>query len=345
MARILGQWQVRRSIPAIRYEFRWTTVDPRLEPGDPRPDENGGLPGMGLLLLDPANRRLRADHDFPVFVGGRLRKVRDSIRYDGQKQFTFMVFDSSGDAAQTEAEVREVNIAPWDRASMRWPADYSPCLWAHGLPWTESELGARVFPFDWNDQPNRFAVEGTGEIDGRECLIVRDRSISGDRQERLWVDAGRGGAIVRRTNVHTDGEISETTLTYQETAQGWLPSRWTRTSRKPGEQPRLDRRVRIERLVLSPPTSVDDFRVALRPGMEVSRPENLYKVGDDGTLIPVYGDENPGEGGVVGPIWDWLARLGWVGVGGIVLAAVLLGGLTWYRWRRRQSSPHRVDGH
>ena len=335
-ARVTGRWdQLRQAAPAVRYSVRWEMFPTQIKPGDPKAGENGALTGSGVVLLDPAKGRLRVDKDELLRLANRRERVsrgRMTIRYDGREQSSALVLDLDAAAAPTEPAYRDVEIGPWG-ASMRWPDEFNPLLWGHGLVWTSRDTADGGFPLAWRVEPGRFRPIGREEVGGRACVVFRDTAARDGSTETLWIDDERG-VIVRRREERPNGGVKEIGVAYQETPHGWLPKAWEETEGRPGQPPAVGRRVRVEAVTFDPPVAEDEYRIALRPGMGVRRQGWYARVADDGSLepMPSAGPDQPVT--VTGRVVAAVRMVGWPGLVGLGVATVLAGVLVQLRRRK-----------
>ena len=339
-ARIMAKWdQLRQTAPVVSYSVRWERIPSDLKPDAPKPGEDGAYTGSALVVLDPARKRLRMDKDEIIhFLNRRerLSRVRTIHRYDGAEQAFAHVIDLDATKAPVEPDVRSVTLGPWGQ-SARWSDEFNPLFWARGLIWT---FRTKELPFDWRAKPGQFRSAGREEIEGRACIVLHDTAAEPEAKETLWVDDERG-VIVRRRDEQTNGHSYETRIRYQETPRGWLPQTWERLDLQPGQPSVVVGRFRVEAFTFDPVVSDDDFRIALRPEMSVSRNGFPVRVRDDGTLDP-----EP-----TGPAWSdtvvthvstWARRIGWLGLCGVLIVVVLVGVLVRLRMQRNGADSRSV---
>ncbi|CAN0204505.1 unnamed protein product, partial [Phaeothamnion confervicola] len=310
----------RQAAPVVSYAVRWDRFPPDLKPDGPKPGEDGAYTGSALVLLDPTRKRLRMDKDeITHFLNRRerLSRVRTVHRYDGNEQSFAHVIDNDAAKAPVEPVFPSVWLDPWGQ-SVRCTDEFNPLFWGHGLIWTG---WVTALPFDWRAGPGQFRSAGREEVEGRVCIILHDTTARAESKETLWVDDERG-VIARWRIERANGHGAEIRIRYQETPHGWLPQTWERWEREPGRPPSVVRRVRVEALTFDPAVSDDDFRIALRPEMTVHRNGFALRVRDDGTvepepIPPAWSDT------VIAQAGTWAKRIGWSGLGGVLMAAVL----------------------
>ncbi|QJW95504.1 hypothetical protein [Frigoriglobus tundricola] len=331
-ARMVARWdQLRRAAPVVSYVIRWDSFPTNPNPDAPKPGEDGAYTGSALVLLDPTRKRLRMDKDEITHILNRrerLSRVRTIHRYDGNEQSFAQAHDFDAAKAPIEPVFPSIWLGPWG-SSARLTDEFGPLFWVHGLIWTER---VTALPFDWRAKPGQFRSSGREAVEGRACIILHDTTARTESKETLWVDDERG-VIVRWRIERANGYGAEIRIRYQETPHGWLPQTWERSDLRPDRPPAVARRVRVEALTFDPVVSDDDFRIALRPEMTVHRNSFALRVRDDGTLEPeptppAWSDT------LVAHVSTWAKRIGWLGLGGVVTAAVLLGVLVRLRMQR-----------
>ncbi len=331
-ARLLAQWEQRRTIPATRYALRWELFPTEVRPGAPKPGEDGAYTGSGAAVVDVPNGRVRVDQDELMHFRNRperLSRVRQTFRFDGRDQFAYLAIDLDAAKAPAEPKVEPVYVGDWGRA-MRWPGGFDPLLWAHGLTAPVIGWHAGPFPQAWQPGPGRFQPSGREDVAGRACVVFRDAAATS--KTTLWVDAEHGG-VVRMRAVYESGGARETTVAYRDTPRGRLPAGWEEGTAKANGSAVVERRVTVESVAFEPPAADAEFRVAFTPGMIVENRGASSRVTADGSLEllnPPVG-ALPQLGAKVERVLD---VLGWVGTAGLAVALALTGGLVWTRGRR-----------
>ena len=339
VSRVVGQWERRRQeVPAVRYVVRWEEFPTGLGPGDPKPGEAGAFTGSGVVTLDPPNDRLRVDRDELLHFANRrerLGRVRSTVRYDGREQFTSLAIDHAAAATPPDPAYGHVEIVPAGHGGTGWPDEFDPLLWGHGLVRAHSDTSGGASPFGWRAERGRFLSGGRDVVGDRPCVVLRDTAAAEGTEVTLWVDSEHGG-VVRRRATGNGGRTGETMVTYRETAHGRLPSAWVMSAANPGRQPVVVRRVRVESVNFDPPVTDEDYRIALRPGMEVYKPGRLYRVGGDGSLGPVDAVAEAGlrPKAFPGRLADAVLGVGWPGLVGLVVVVLLAGVLVRLRRNR-----------
>jgi hypothetical protein len=342
-SRVVRLWEARRNaIPFVRYTIRWEVFPLRQKPGDPKPGEDGAYTGTAVVILDMPNSRLRVDQDELVHFSNRperLSRVRLTLRYDGREQFSASAIDNDATTAPPEPDYETVYISPWGRNGVGWSLELNPILWGHGLLGMPRGGSYVNVPFAWQVEPGRFVPEGNEVVGGRRCIVFRDTTAPEGSVETFWADTEHGG-VVRRRYESKNGISSQTDMTFQQTRNGWLPSGWTESSTSPGQGPVIARRTRVEAVNFDPPAREDEFRIVLRRGMTVSRPGQSFTVRADGGLegIDARAASGLGPKSLGGRLARAAAGVGWVGVVGLTVAA-LLGGFLVHLRRNRAPSP------
>jgi hypothetical protein len=285
----------RQQIPAVRYELRWERFPPRLPPGAPKPGEDGAYTGTGLVVLDVPGGRIRADWDERTPIRGRaerLSRIRESIRFDGWEQTAYSVTDWDAAAAPAEPAVGRVFAGEWGR-SARWPYQFVPLAWAHGLvvPATGIEVGP--FPATWRPAEDRFTVSCVDVVGGRARVVVVFRDQTAVGRPFLWVDPA-DGAVLRSFTPFGKGGGTGITMRYQDTPHGRLrlPAGWEYVAYSADEPAAVVERVTVTAVRFDPPLA-DDFRVPLRPGMTVEREGRTWRVSADGELVSLPAADAP----------------------------------------------------
>jgi len=320
---------VGRAVPAARYELRWETFPTKVRPGELKPGEDGAFTGTGLVILDHAGGRVRADQDDRYRILNRperLHRIRQSVRYDGREQSALLTMDPAA-TAPAEPAAKRVFVGAWGDA-MRWPAEFAPLMLGHGLVVPDGGPQTGPFPYAWRVTADRYQHAGREDVAGRACAVVRDTAASETVPTTLWVDLA-DGAVVRARTGWPGGTTQEVAVTYRDTPHGRLPAGWEAIATRKDRPAAVERKVTVTAIGFDPPTA-DDFRVPYRPGMIVDRGGRSWMAGAGGELSlipPEPGTERPSLFGRA------VALFGPVGLVGLVAATGLTGGLVVVRRR------------
>ena len=335
VAKVVAEWNARRqAIAAVKYDLRYEWAPHIPKPGYPKPGDGRAFTGTGSVTFDMANGRLCVDQDHFLYSDRPdwVSRVRSSTRYDGQEQTSFVTSDPDASKSSPEPVVRSVDIGPWEQSASPWPVELSPLLWGHGVCWSHRDTDSRAFPLAGAADPGRYTLLPPEAVDGRACVVLRDNAAPEGMTETFWVDAARGGAIVRHRNTQKNGWAQETVVTYQEGPHGWLPSGWVIREIRPGKPPVERYRVSVAGVNFSPTMTAETFRVALKPGTKVFTGSHVYMVGEDGSLLPP--DQPPTFLARVSSAIAAVGGIVAVGLGAAVVLVVVL-----IRLRRRRVTP------
>jgi hypothetical protein len=224
----------------------------------------------------------------------------------------------------------------------------SPLLLAHGFvpQYTQSPDFGR--PPDGDD----FIVRGQVTRDRRTYAIVKTfpfHQPGHTSWDEYWVDTEHDCAVVRQLAYANDKPIIDLEITYQETKQGWLPLKWTGTTRSPDGTVVNVTRQRVAEFVIDPTASDADYRLAARPGMivweddydapqEVQSPPGFrrttFQVAENGSWKEIAG--GVGQPSEQQPLW---VRRHWLGLALGALAVLLVGAGALWAIRRRKARP------
>jgi hypothetical protein len=131
-------------------------------------------------------------------------------------------------------------------------------------------------------------LQGRGRIGERSCVILRTAPETGLPLYRdYWVDADRGGAILRYTVWSHDRILFQTDIEYEEGQPGgWRPKRWVEALYEGGSIWRAEN-LEVTEWSLNPEIPPKEFQVQLRPGMIVNdnRDNKFYRVDTDGQTL------------------------------------------------------------
>jgi hypothetical protein len=361
LEKVLADWQKRRErIQRVRYVVRGEHVYVkgsgtddvgRPQPEWPTRDVAGEMRWM--LLFD--------------FATGRHRREISLQLYDHKSDsfyphLSYGVFDGTVSTSimppkENTSAVRPLPANDPDmviaRGNLRYSAfesEYLPLLFGHGSVRCRANDALVPGKLLKQPEPGTLHVHGTGVHDGRPCVVIRTpvRHLATTSYNEYWADTARDSAIIRYIEFSGDKPFNSIDVSYQRTAHGWLPERWTFTHYSRGKTYFLER-MRVAELQVDPPISDADFQIEPWPGVRI----------EDRTY-----EENPGPTGqikstskrfVVADDGQWVEvvngvaqsppshRRYWL-TGSVAVMAVLAGGI-WLLWRwRRHSRGRRLGG-
>jgi hypothetical protein len=240
--------------------------------------------GTAVLLFDiPAGRwRLDQALALPRKSGPFTpREVETSLRFDGR-----LASQGTRDRASSNELYGEpaVSISTQSPSAIHWQDyGYGPALWSLGRPLTQRDFGKFRSPYHEPLRTDRFIPVGAEVIDGRRCLLLRDRESPDDRPEVWAVDPGRDGAVVRVRTGGAAGVHSDVDIRYAQSPHGWLPSGWTKSFTRPGQPPQVERTYRVALVSVNEPIPQAEFEPSIRPGQQFEVDGLLHVVRPDGT--------------------------------------------------------------
>lgn len=364
--RVIADWKKRQeAVERIRYVVVGRSIVPKGRGTDdvtgkplvpPVPAQDIEQKQDSTLLLDFPKQRFRLEMNQLLFDWSERRlfpRVSTTV-FDGHSGATEMPREANTSAVHTPAlsdydiyiNRNESRYHPLGAVSAYY---LSPLLLAHGLV---SQFMEQTH-FGKLPDPSEFIIHGRHIHAGRPCLVLRTLTERSHHREtsfdEYWIDTARDSAVVRQSAYVNDKPLTDIEVTYQQTPHGWLPLRWTGTTRERGKRIINVTRLRVQEFIVDPPVADADFQPVVKPGMNILEdtyedPEKvegqpgpgytrkIYHVGPDGRWNEVVnGAEQKSK--------RWL----WYGVG-IPLAAVSAL-LFWYARRRgRRSRPTPAPG-
>lgn len=296
--KILQDWRTRQQrTKNVLYKTTGTTVFPK--------GRFTGDPDLPQSVRDETIPK--EDHVAEVkytwlidFQNNRIRKESSNLGFSYKKQDFFPVFAVEAFDGQ-QHNVLSPKPSGVDYSSIIWPEfiiqrkDYSflstadyPVFLAHGVSLLAGQNSLKNLRVPIN--PKDYYYQGKGEIEGRECVVLRT-PLRVRCYDELWVDLQRDSAICRwiltcsgHTALHAD-------VWHKESGGTWLPSRWKMTTYYPPSSGKIEQSISLEvtDIILNQNLALKDFLVKPEAGMVV-RDANLqksYRVADDGTLIEI----------------------------------------------------------
>jgi hypothetical protein len=361
---ILEGWKKRRErVQRIRYSVAGESIVPKGSqatddlgmPKPAEPPQDVAQEQNVTFLLDMAHQRFRMELEGSIYVerAKALSPRVSVIAFDGRDIMTAMPRDRNTSSVHTPGPL-DPDLMVSRGAKKRNPLNavialyQAPLLFAHGFVPQYAQPPAFDRPPDVDD----FIVRGQATRDGRPCIIVKTFPLHQSSQtswDEYWVDVERDCAVVRQLGYKNDKPIVDLEITYQETKQGWLPQRWTGTTRNQKGIVLNVTRQRVKEFVIDPAASDADYRLEAGPGMIILEDDydspkeaqtgpgfrrKTFRVAENGSwkeLVIVNGAEQPSEEQV-----SWIRRH-WLGLGLGLLGALLLGaGGLWVVRRRRR---------
>jgi hypothetical protein len=354
--RILADWQKRQEqIKRIKYTISGEWITPKGSwtgtPGSrPGVDPPADIvqPQRFVVILDLEKRRLREESAERVFAYG-AQEMQDracTYTYDGKD--LWRLYPRPGvnpHMRETDPDLEIGRGAPSKTMLMGCQATCGPAvLFGSGLIWLVKGGADYGQVLDADD----FRVHGHAIYEGRPCTILRTFPMTPTVSkpfDEFWVDTSRQSAIVRYVfykNFGKDNILdSETNITYQQTAHGWLPLRWKDVFYGLNGPGPINRR-QVDEVIVDPPLSDADFQLQPQPGMIVSEfemgtaengrstraNEKHFRVSEEGRLIAIVnGRELPNQR------WTMLWLSAFLAAGVLI---VLLVWLAWKKWSQRR---------
>jgi hypothetical protein len=358
---VFADWEMRReTIKRIRYTVVGQSIKPKGSYTDdmgqpitpPHPPKDIAMRQDSTLLLDLAKNRFR------------LEMAGERYYLDGQQAYPYAgrtLFDNQTLATENPRDANENAAVPRKatdpdvtisrnyarsgyHALEAVNAFYlSPLLMAHGIvPGFSAPAD-----FDKRPDPDDFTVRGRHFFQGRDCLVLRtfpDRSSGLSTSfDEFWIDTARESAVLYEACYANDKVRVSIEITYQQTSHGWLPLKWTGTTRDSrGQQPINVTRLTVQAINVEPVVTDKDFQPDVKPGMYVSetihedldafgssplslKKTKLYHVAADGSWNQVLD-------GVENKSGSWY----WYGAGGVIVAVAMAAIV--FRYLRRRGN-------
>jgi hypothetical protein len=357
--RVFADWDKRReALQRIRYTVKGQSIIPKGSFTDditglplvpPNPPEDIAQRQDSMCLIDINGKRFRLEMDCELY---------DRYKKELFPRVSTATFDSKSFATELPRAANNSSVSPRKpsdpdvfihRNYARYhPLDavnryyLGPLLLAHGL------VPRYLDPADFTKQPDAadFVVHGWHVFAGRQCLVLRSYpERSGDSQtsfDEYWVDTGRGSVVVRQTSFVNDKPIIDIEIVSQQTSHGWLPLRWTGTTRR-RDQPINVTRLRVEQFAADPPVDDTAFKPNVKPGMNIVEmtyedPEKLgnqppgFRFPSKTFHVAPDGDWNEVVNGVEQQNHPWL----WYALVGLLALLAAAVGVWYVRHRRPQ---------
>ena len=360
---ILAGWQKRRErVGCIRY----TVVGEGIVPKGSRTDDLGrALPDEPprdivqkqnvAFLLDLRRQRFRMELDETVYHSQKrqLMPRASTVVFDGRDLATALPRERNTSPVHTPAPLDPdlmlsrgyAKCYPLKVVVSRYQA---PLLFAHGF--VPRYVSAP--DFGGAPDPDDFIVSGQIVHGRRPCTVVKTfplRNYTNTSWDEYWVDEARDFVVVRQLAYQNGKPVIDLDIAYQQSSHGWLPERWTGTTRINGVVVNVTRQ-RVQEFVIDPTATDADYQIEARPGMVILEDDfndpgkeqfgpgfrrKLFRVAADGSWQEIInGVEQPAEGPC-----SWLRRH-WVGLTLALLAALLaVAGWYWLARPRRGQPP------
>lgn len=287
--RIFADWERRRdAMDAVEYHLEGTELVPR---GRYTADvvAEGALSEGTTEQVPPEGRVFELERRYVFdFTGNRIRTERRGYGFHVNDVVffpTYLIDLFDGENVQHLAP-RSENSSPEYTPPEYQPEfiyretkhlnflldfDQEPFYLAHGRPpvFGVSLSGFNRFSLPLNREMFRWHAEAS--MDGRACTVLRTINAPdgpGEIYYEYWVDLGRASAVLRCI-WFKNGWVEQLDIDQQETAHGWLPAGYRRTTTSSTGVLRTSYELDVTAIVADPPLSDNLFHAEPEPGMVV----------------------------------------------------------------------------
>ena len=358
VAKVLADWKKRQErIKTVRYRVEGVLVRPKgsltgiIHATSETPAEDTETPIKRTLLLDFTTNRFRFERDeqdLDLISGGISTTDTDSA-FDG-KELQNVFLKRQQLPRRPDNPLPDGGISTGNLKGGAFEPRFYPLFFGHGVvPVAEVD---QLYPGHLRIEPDAGLLYFYGEAihAGRRCLVFRTHPLSVEMVGfwEYWVDPDRDSALVRFVSYSGESPDQDTAIDYQATPGGWLAKNWVFTVFTGPEKKRRTvfyERMEVKEATVDPTVTDANFRIDFKPGMLVVkavRPEpsaaDPYATGSAQTQF--YRIDPAGRwnevtfvGGVEASTWG--ARLLWWAAP-IALAAIAVGGVLYWRMRRRK---------